>query len=363
MYIKYSDKIESNKRKIIYNKKKVNLNDDNNNYFLNGEDLELPNFRKNNYQSQFIHRKLFSTNSKKKKNKYINFIEHYKNEKNKIKENNYYSNNSNMSKNIENYLNNDSLAENFENLKLMNSNINDILSNMKKEIQLSSNKKEEEVQKIDEDNNSEKFPYMNYNDNGLYNMNKNINELDNDPNVKNNINNSEKINEILINDNNRINNILKKIFIIDKNEQNQINIKGLKQQKDFVNIEFNEFNKEQEQKLNSIYKNNKNKIVNVDKLISDLYEYKIKYEKLKYILNSKNIEKIKKETNDNLSKSKEENNKLNLQKKFLINELTKSIYNNENLRQKYKNQLNRFESYINKMKYELKENNTINNQF
>ena len=65
------------------------------------------------------------------------------------------------------------------------------------------------------------------------------------------------------------------------------------------------------------------------------------------------------ENNEQLSKLKEENIKLNLQNKFLINELTKSMYNNENWRNKYKNELDRFDSYINKIKYEIKEN--INN--
>ena len=74
------------------------------------------------------------------------------------------------------------------------------------------------------------------------------------------------------------------------------------------------------------------------------------------ILNSKSVEKTKKEINENLQKLRDKNLKLNLQRKFLINELTKSIYNRENLRHKYKNELDRVESYLNKIKYDLKEN-------
>ena len=90
--------------------------------------------------------------------------------------------------------------------------------------------------------------------------------------------------------------------------------------KDLLNIKIDEFNKEYENKLN---------IINGNK-------------------------KKKKEIDDDLSKAKEENCKLNLQKKFLINELTKSIYNNENLRTRYKNELDRLDSYLKKIKYDLK---------
>ena len=170
------------------------------------------------------------------------------------------------------------------------------------------------------------------------------------------IKNSEpKFKEFMINDFIKTTNIPKKIYTIDKNEQNQIKIQGIKQQqKDLINIKTNEFSKEIENKLSSIYGKNKNKMINVDKLINDLYEYKIKYENLKLMVNSKDIEKTKKEINDNLSKLKKENYKLNLQKKFLINELTKSIYNNENLRTRYKNELDRLDSYLKKIKYDLK---------
>ena len=354
MYIKYSDKIELNKKKLINNKTKPYINDDNNNYFLKEEDLELPTFQKNNYQSQFINKKLFSSNSKNNKNKYILNFEHYNNEEKKTKENNYFSNNSNLQKNIDNYFNNDSLTENFENLKKMNNNINDILSNMKKEIRSSSKKKNEEIQNKEEVEVLLNFDkYNNKNINELNQNKNNINKLDNELEFKNS---EPKFKEFMINDFIKTTNIPKKIYTIDKNEQNQINIKGIKQQqKDLINIKTNEFSKEIENKLNSIYGKNKNKMINVDKLINDLYEYKIKYENLKLMVNSKDIEKTKKEINDNLSKLKKENYKLNLQKKFLINELTKSIYNNENLRNKYKNELERFDSYLNKIKYDLKE--------
>ena len=320
MHKKYSDKIENNKRRLIINKKKSNFNDDNNNYFLNGEDLELPNFQKNNYQNQFMNRKLFASNPKKIKSKYIFNYSHYNYKDDKIKENNYYSNNSNITQKIDNYFNNDSLAENFEHLKQMNSNINNILSNMQKEIQTTNKKKEEEIQNKIQNNNFDKFNENFYN-----------------------------------NDNSILNNIQNNKFIIDRNIQNQINIQGIKENKDPLNINLNDFKPEQEKKLNSVYKNNKIKIINVDKLINDLYENKIKYEKMKIIFASKNIEKNKKEINDDLSKIKVENKKLNSQKHFLINELTKSIYNYENLRNKYTDELNRINSYLNKIKYDLKE--------
>ena len=162
----------------------------------------------------------------------------------------------------------------------------------------------------------------------------------------------------IINDNSILNNIQNNKFIIDRNIQNQINIQGIKENKDPLNINLNDFKPEQEKKLISVYKNNKIKIINVDKLINDLYENKIKYEKMKIIFASKNIEKNKKEINDDLSKIKVENKKLNSQKHFLINELTKSIYNYENLRNKYTDELNRINSYLNKIKYDLKEKTT-----
>ena len=355
MYNKYSDKIGLNKRKLINNKNKSNLNDDYNNYFLKEEDLELPTFQKNNYQSQFINKKLFISNTKKNKNKYISNFEHYNKEEKKTKENNYYSNNSNIRKNIENYFNNDSLSENFEHLKKINNNINDILSNMEKEIRSSSRKKSVETKKSNEDkvfvklnNTAMRFNKSNQYKNSI-NKSDNINEID--FNLR-----EQEFNKFKINDSIKINNFPKKNFIIDKNQQNQINIQGIKQKKvSKKHIEISEFTKDKENKLNSIYGKNKIKIVNIDKLINDLYEYKIRHEKLKFILKFKNIEKNKKEKNDNLSKLKEEGYKLKMQKKFLINELTKSIYNTENLRSKYKNELERFDSYLNKIKFDLKE--------
>ena len=335
---KYSDKIESNKRRIIYNKNIFDLNNDNN-HFLNGENLELPTFQKNNYQNQFIHRKLLITNSKKIKNKY--------NEENKIKETNFYSNNNAaISKNIENYLN-DSLTENFENMKQMNTNISNILSNMKKEIETSNKINEEEIQKREEYLDYDKFS------NKLYKIKNISDDLDNF-NIKYDLDYSEKNRQIIINDikKNIINQ--KADFIIEQNEQNRFNIQGIKREKNPLKIGINEFKKEQENKLHSIYGNNK--IINIEKLIDDLYEYKNKYEKLNQI----NIGKSKEKNDEKLSKLKEENIKLNLQNKFLINELTKSIYNSENFRNKYKNELDRFDSYINKMKYEIKENNIDN---
>ena len=332
---KYSDKIESNKRRIIYNKNIFGLNNENN-YFLNGENLELPTFQKNNYQNQFIHRKLLSTNSKKNKNKY--------NEENKLKEHNFYSSNNNdVPKNIDNYFN-DSLAENFENMKQMNTNINNILSNMKKEIESSNKINDEEIQKREEDINYDNFS------NKLYRMNNAYTDLDNS-NIKFNMDSSPKNNQIIINDIlNNINQNQNSDFIIDKIEQNRFNIQGIKRDKGNVNIKITDLKKEQENELNSIYGNNN--VINIEKLIDDLYDYKNKYEKLK----EKNTEKLNMENNEQLSKLKEENIKLNLQNKFLINELTKSIYNNENLRNKYKDELDRFDSYINKIKYEIKGN-------
>ena len=351
---KYSDRIELNKRRIINNINKSNLSEDNLNYFLNGEDLELPTFKKNNYQNQFISRKYFLSNSKKQKNKYnLNFW-HSNKEENKIEKNNYHSNSSKIPKNIEKDFVNDSLNDNYDHDKKYN-NIKDVFIKNKKEIQ-SSNKKREEIEKI------EKEGQNIYN---FHNEEKSNNEMNQHKNITNVLNNKFDINynegifnKILINDNNKIkfNNIQKKDFHIDKNEDNEINIKGMNIKKDLLNIKIDEFNKEYKNKLNIINgnKKNKNETINVDKLINDLYEYKFKYEKLKSIINSKNIEKKEKEIDDDLSKVKEENFKLNLQKKFLINELTKSIYNNENLRTRYKNELDRLDSYLKKIKYDLK---------
>ena len=359
MLNKYPDKVKSNKRRLIININKSNLSDDNYNHFLNGEDLELTTFKKNNYQNQFIKRKLFLSNSKKKKNKYILNFEHYNKEENRMKNNNnnYYSNSSKIPKNIENDFINDSLTDNYDQLKNNNNNIKDILLKTKKEIQ-SSYKKREEIQKIEKENkNNYKFYKINKSNNEL-NLNKNeINKLNN-YNYNNGI-----FNEILINDidRNKINNIQKKDFIIDKNEGNEINIKGNIVKKDLSNLKIDEFSKEYQNKLNKIKENNKNKSINVEQLINELYEYKVKYEKLKLMLNSKSSKKEKQEINDNLSKIKEENSKLNLQKKFLINELTKSVYNIEILRHKYKNELDRFSSYLNKIKYDLKEKSIESN--
>ena len=361
MLNKYPDKVKSNKRRLIININKSNLSDDNYNHFLNGEDLELPTFKKNNYQNQFINRKLFLSNSKKKKNKYILNFEHYNNEENRMKNNNnnYYSNSSKIPKNIENDFINDSLTDNYDHLK-NNNNIKDILLRTKKEIQ-SSNKKREEIQKIEkEDKNNYKYYKINKSNNKI-NQNKNeINELNNKINFNYN---KGTFNEILINDidKNKNNNIQKRDFIIDKNEQNVINIKGSNFKKDLFNIKIDEFSKDYKNKLNTIRENNKNKSINVEQLINELYEYKVKYEKLKLMLNSKSSKKEKQEINDNLSKIKEENSKLNLQKKFLINELTKSVYNIEILRHKYKNELDRFSSYLNKIKYDLKEKSIESN--
>ena len=54
-------------------------------------------------------------------------------------------------------------------------------------------------------------------------------------------------------------------------------------------------------------------------------------------------------------KLKKENEYLNKQKEFLINELTKSIYHNEKLEQRYKNELERIDAYVNKINFDIKE--------
>ena len=129
------------------------------------------------------------------KNKEQNF-QNNNNEENKLKETNFYSDNNNViPKNIENYLN-DSLTENFENMKQMNTNINNILSNMKKEIETSNKVNEEEIQKREEDLDFDKFS------NKLYKM-KNINDDLDNFNIKYDLDNSEKnnqINQMIIND-------------------------------------------------------------------------------------------------------------------------------------------------------------------
>ena len=80
---------------------------------------------------------------------------------------------------------------------------------------------------------------------------------------------------------------------------------------------------------------------------------------MKNILKNKNEEKNK--FNENFIELQKENELLNNKKKFLINELTKSIYNNDKLNQRYKNELERIDSYINQIKFDINSNKQFNN--
>ena len=107
-------------------------------------------------------------------------------------------------------------------MKQMNTNINNILSNMKKEIESSNKINDEEIQKREEDINYDNFS------NKLYRMNNAYTDLDNS-NIKFNLDSSPKNNQIIINDIlNNINQNQNSDFIIDKIEQNRFNIQGIK---------------------------------------------------------------------------------------------------------------------------------------
>ena len=355
---KYSDKIKLNRKNLANNKNKSSSNksDEDYNYFLNGENLELQTFNKNTYQSQYINKTNFNEKAKKNKNKY-NIISDSQNEINKLKDNSnnsYFDNSSYIKKNINksgNNNNNSYAAENFENGK--NQNINNILLNMKKEV-LNINSERKEYNNFNMTNEFIKTIKLDKND---YNTSDSVEELFNDYSNDLNKNQILKNEQLTLNkkNNNNINN--KRIFVIDKSEQNNFNIYGISEKNDLSNIDINKLKKDQMNKLKSIYSNRNNKVINVEQLINDLYDYKIKYQEIQNLLNSKNIKEAKKEINQNLSKIKEENIMLNLQKKFLINELTKSIYNHEKLRYKYKDELERFDSYLNKIKFDINENN------
>ena len=149
-------------------------------------------------------------------------------------------------------------------------------------------------------------------------------------------------------------------FIIDKNNSIKININGIKTKKDITKIKLNKLNLGQENKLKYIYDLNQsnNRYININDLINDLYNYKIKYQELKNIIENKNENGlIIKQFNLNLSNIKKEKEILNNKKKFLINELTKSIYNNDKLQKKYKNEFERIDSYINKLFFDLNQSN------
>lgn len=388
----------------INNKNPIDLNLIYENHFLKDDNnIKILNIKqKNNYQNLFIHRKLYDTNIEKKKNKKYSSTYNHDHEKSNEKDKlsnydmklNYYYTNTNLIEK-KNDSNNAFLIDNLDKLKEMNSDLNNILFNMQKSIQpnnkqnnLNNYLKESnqiynyKTKTNTKENNSKSKSKSQKTINTIHFIeeigNKNINEINSvkkyreinedinsyisndieEKNINANINN--KGNNYINNNNKYINNKnMNKIFIIDKNNKNEINIKGIKTDNiDLTKINLNKLKKEQQNKINLIYNNNNDKnrkkaFFNINDLINDLYKYKIKYEEIKNILDNKKEDKAK-EFNHNLLNIKNENKSLSEQKNFLINELTKSIYNNEKLEQKYKEELDRIDAYTNKVKYDLK---------
>ena len=106
---------------------------------------------------------------------------------------------------------------------------------MKKEIQSTNKKKIEEIQKSEEDINFYKFS----NTNDLKMNNNELNQFDNLSKEINNENNFNYLDESQKNKKENIINISKKQFIIDSNQENHINIQGIKQQNAPMNIKLN----------------------------------------------------------------------------------------------------------------------------
>lgn len=404
-------KIKSNINSNQYN----NFND---NHFLNDENIKIYiSKQNNNYQNLYINKKIYNSNTKRKSKSKNNIYYDYEEESSHNKDNSskreisskYYTNNNSI--NNGHNLNDNSY---YGKLKEMNSGANNILIDMKKAItnsnrkptkpkinifdQSSQNKnnnllikeivvnnKENDVSKnnneiqkdnnIDNENvlfsNSEQKSNKDYdnmhininydfnNDNKIINKNsnttgKNHNNKSKNKNYKNKIDFSEFINSIK----NTNNNSPKKnvTYVIDESCKNEISICGNKNRKKFSKIKFKELTQEQENKLKILCDKNsiKNDYININDLINDLYEYKVKYCEIIKNLDS-NKEQKEKEFDENLVKLKKENEYLNKQKEFLINELTKSIYHNEKLEQRYKNELERIDAYVNKINFDIKE--------
>ena len=419
-------KIKSNIINNQYNN--YNFND---NHFLNDENIKIYVSKKNNiYQNLFINKKIYDSNTKKKsKNKnniyydYEEELSHNNNSNMKELNNKYYTNNNSIN-NGHNF-NDNSLIKHFEKLKEMNSSLNNLLTDIQKNIKTTSNRKATK-QKININNNFEqsnqnkndnnieeksnlivKEIIVNNNENNENDVNKNNNEKEKDINIDNNLflhtqqkpkkeldninidinydfnsdykiinkkpnttgknknksknkNDKNKIDfSAFINTPKKANNnnprtIIK--YFIDESGKNEINICGIKTNKNLSRIKFKELTQEQENKIKILCKKNniKNYYININDLINDLYKYKVKYFEIMKNLDS-NKEQKEKEFDDNLTKLKKENEYLNKQKNFLINELTKSIYHNEKLEQRYKNELERIDAYVNKINFDIKE--------
>ncbi len=405
-------KIKSNINNNQYN----NFND---NHFLNDENIKIYiSKQNNNYQNLYINKKIYDSNTKRKSKSKNNIYYDYEEESSHNKDNSskreisskYYTNNNSI--NNGHNLNDNSY---YGKLKEMNSGVNNILIDMKKAItnsnrkptkpkinifdqssqnknnnnllikEIEVNNKENDVSKnnneIQKDNNvdnenvlfsnSEQKSNKDYdnmhininydfnNDNKIINKNsnttgKNHNNKSKNKNYKNKIDFSEFINSIK----NTNNNSPKKnvTYVIDESGKNEISICGNKNRKKLSKIKFKELTQEQENKLKILCDKNsiKNDYININDLINDLYEYKVKYCEIIKNLDS-NKEQKEKEFDENLVKLKKENEYLNKQKEFLINELTKSIYHNEKLEQRYKNELERIDAYVNKINFDIKE--------
>ena len=405
-------KIKSNINNNQYN----NFND---NHFLNDENIKIYiSKQNNNYQNLYINKKIYDSNTKMKSKSKNNIYYDYEEESSHNKDNSskreisskYYTNNNSI--NNGHNLNDNSY---YGKLKEMNSGVNNILIDMKKAItnsnrkpskpkinifdqssqnknnnnlfikEIEVNNKENDVSKnnneIQKDNNignenvlfsnSEQKSNKDYdnmhininydfnNDNKIINKNsnttgKNHNNKSKNKNYKNKIDFSEFINSIK----NTNNNSPKKnvTYVIDESGKNEITICGNKNRKQLSKIKFKELTQEQENKLKILCDKNsiKNDYININDLINDLYEYKVKYCEIIKNLDS-NKEQKEKEFDENLVKLKKENEYLNKQKEFLINELTKSIYHNEKLEQRYKNELERIDAYVNKINFDIKE--------
>jgi len=287
----------------------------NNDYFLSGENLKMySNKTKDNYQNKFLIKRILDNNKGKKSKTKYNISTNYDNKDiNDLDEKNYinnlnkqYSSNNKTNKNK----NKSSLIDNFDKLKEMNSNVTTILCDMQKTIRPINGQ------------------YTNYNSQVNHNNNSTEKKID-----TNNF-----IQEMGLEQNNKIN-----IFANNKNENGKIKIK------------LDDLNKEQVTKLKYIYGNLKTKeYLDIDLLINDLYKYKLNEENIQK--KSENISTINKNNEKTLELEKE-NNSLKNQKEFLINELTKSVYNYNILEQKYKNELDRVYTYINKIRFDLGEKN------
>ena len=390
--MKKEENPNSKKEKIKKNILNINNNPANlylcDNHFLIDENIKKILGKKNNYQNQYLNKQIYDSSSEKKhhnitkyNNSYININKSSKDKEkeklnsDKIHKNYYSENNSNLTeKNFNNYDEN-VLLDNFCKLKEMNSDLNNILSQMKMNFETSNENKRShrnnntnylEISKgLENKNKKSKTERKNIFGNNKYSKENNSikNYQDKDyNNNKNIINNSKEENKKNYNlKNNSVHKYddKKEKLVIDQVNRINIIINGIKDKININAIKLHKLNLKDENKLKSIYNNDERyKNIKLEDLINDLYEYKIKYQELKNIIENKEDEKNK--FDENFIELKKENEILNNKKKFLINELTKSIYYNEKLNQKYKDELVRIDSYINKIDFDLNSNNQFN---